>query len=168
MVNRRIHMGKIKEIIRLHEAGLSIRKIAVALSVSRPVVSQYTVDWKSNGLKYSSISNISDTRLLELLGKKKKESQRYRDLSTNFSYYTKELKKKGVTLYLLWEEYISKYPHGYKYSQFCYHYQLWRQSSSVTMHIEHKAGDNGFVDFAGKTLKIVERITQGYLPRLET
>ena len=159
MVNRRIHMGKIKEIIRLHESGLSIRKIAVALSVSRPVVSQYTVDWKSSGLKYKSISDISDTRLLELLGKKRGESQKYRALADNFDYYTKELKKKGVTLYLLWEEYIAKYPHGYKYSQFCYHYQIWRQLDNVTMHIEHKAGDKCFVDFAGQTLQIVDRLT---------
>ena len=38
MVNRRIRMGKIKEIIRLYESGLSIRKIAQALTISRPVV----------------------------------------------------------------------------------------------------------------------------------
>ena len=80
MVNRRIRMGKIKEIIRMHEAELSIRKIAAALAVSRPVVSQYIIDYKSSGLKYSSIANISDTKLLELLGKKKQESQKYREL----------------------------------------------------------------------------------------
>ncbi|MDP3012185.1 MAG: hypothetical protein Q8N27_05650 [Candidatus Hydromicrobium sp.] len=80
MVNRRIRMGKIKEIIRMHEAELSIRKIAAALAVSRPVVSQYIIDWRASGLKYSSIANISDTKLLELLGKKKQESQKYREL----------------------------------------------------------------------------------------
>jgi predicted transcriptional regulator len=79
MVNRRIRMGKIKEIIRMHEAELSIRKIAAALAVSRPVVSQYIIDWRASGLKYSSIANISDTKLLELLGKKKQESQKYRE-----------------------------------------------------------------------------------------
>ncbi|MFZ3085843.1 MAG: hypothetical protein WA120_00720 [Candidatus Hydromicrobium sp.] len=80
MVNRRIRMGKIKEIIRMHEAELSIRKIAQALVVSRPVVSQYIIDWRASGLKYSSIANISDTKLLELLGKKKQESQKYMEL----------------------------------------------------------------------------------------
>lgn len=152
-------MGKIKEIIRLYEAGLSIRKIAVALAISRPVVTQYIIDWKSSGLKYKNIVNISDTALLELLGKKKTESQKYRELAAGFSYYTKELKKKGVTLYTLWEEYIEKYPAGYKYTQFCYHYQIWRQADSVTMHIEHKAGDKCFVDFTGAKLSIVDRLT---------
>lgn len=159
MVNRRIRMGKIKEIIRMHEAELSIRKIAAALAVSRPVVSQYIIDWRASGLKYSSIANISDTKLLELLGKKKQESQKYRELSKHFDYYTKELKKKGVTLALLWEEYIEKHPDGYKYAQFCYHYQIWRQLDNVTMHIEHKAGDKCFVDFAGAKLQIVDRLT---------
>ena len=102
MVNRRIRMGKIKEIIRLHEAGLSVRKIAAALAVSRPVVSQYIIDYKSSGLKYKNIVNISDIRLLELLGKKRQESQKYRQLTENFGYFTKELKKKGVTLHILW------------------------------------------------------------------
>ena len=159
MVNRRIRMGKIKEIIRLYEAGLSIRKIAQALVISRPVVSQYIIDYRSSGLKYKNIANISDTKLLELLGKKKKESQKYRELAVNFDYYTKELKKKGVTLHILWEEYIEKHPDGYKYTQFCYHYQIWRQLDNVTMHIEHKAGDKCFVDFAGAKLQIADRLT---------
>lgn len=145
MVNRRIRMGKIKEIIRLYEAGLSIRKIAQALAVSRPVVSQYIINYRSSGLKYKNIANISDTRLLELLGKKKKESQKYKELAVNFDYYTKELKKKGVTLHILWEEYMQKYPDGYKYTQFCYHYQIWRQAGNVTMHLKHKAFISCFV-----------------------
>jgi transposase len=152
-------MGKLKEIIRLNEAGLSIRKIAAALAVSRPVVTQYIIDFKASGLKYKNITNISDTELLELLGKKKTESQKYRELADGFGYFTKELKKKGVTLHTLWEEYIAKYPDGYKYTQFCYHFQIWRQVESVTMHIEHKAGDKCFVDFTGEHMQIVDRQT---------
>jgi transposase len=152
-------MGKLKEIIRLHEAGLSIRKISAALVVSRPVVSQYIIDLKASGLKYKNITNISDTELLELLGKKKTEGQKYRELADGFGYYTKELKKKGVTLHTLWEEYIAKYPDGYRYTQFCYHFQIWRQADNVTMHIEHKAGDKCFVDFTGERMIIVDAKT---------
>ena len=159
MANRRINMGKIKEILRLYESGLSYRKIAAALAISRPIVSQYIIDYRASGLNYNCLKNLSDTKLLELLGKKRQECQKYKDLSDNFAYYTKELKKKGVNLYLLWQEYIEKYPDGYKYSQFCYHYQVWRQLDSVTMHIEHKAGDKCFIDFAGQTLQIVDRKT---------
>jgi len=65
-------------------------------------VSQYIIDYRASGLGYNSVKNLSDTKLLELLGKKRQEYAKYRELSDNFAYYTKELKKKGVTLYLLW------------------------------------------------------------------
>ena len=46
---------------------------------------------------------------------------------------------------------------GLSYSQFCYHFQVWRDGDEVTMHIEHKVGDKLFVDFAGKKLTVSER-----------
>jgi len=57
---------------------------------------------------------------------------------------------------ILWNEYQKKYPDGYSYSQFCYHFQIWRNASKVTMHIEHKAGDKMFVDYGGDRLVIVD------------
>jgi transposase len=58
---------------------------------------------------------------------------------------------------ILWNEYQKKHPDCYSYSQFCYHFQVWRNASRVTMHIEHKAGDKMFVDYAGDKLVIVDR-----------
>jgi transposase len=60
---------------------------------------------------------------------------------------------------ILWNEYQKKHPDCYSYSQFCYHFQVWRNASKVTMHIEHKAGDKMFVDYAGDKLAIVDRKT---------
>ncbi len=59
----------------------------------------------------------------------------------------------------LWEEYIAENPDGYSRSQFSYHFQVWRRSCDLVMHIEHKAGDKMFVDFAGKKLFITDKIT---------
>ncbi|MEE8423299.1 MAG: IS21 family transposase [Thermodesulfobacteriota bacterium] len=70
-----------------------------------------------------------------------------------------ELKKTGVTLMILWNEYQKENPDGYSYSQFCYHFQVWRNASKVTMHIEHKVGDKMFVDYAGDKRAIVDRKT---------
>jgi len=161
MANKRVSMNKIREIIRLNEeAGLSYRKIAHALKISRPVVSQYIADFKVNGLKYTDIKDISDTELLELLEKKKKESQeRYKKLSEYFEYFVQELKRTGVNRHVLWEEYRKEHPDGYSYSRFCYHFQVWKNASEVTMHIDHKAGDKAFIDFAGKKLSIIARET---------
>ena len=60
---------------------------------------------------------------------------------------------------ILWKEYQKQHPDGYSYSQFCYHFQVWRNASKVTMHIEHKVGDKMFVDYAGDKLVIVDRKT---------
>lgn len=152
MANKRVSMQKIREIICFNEeAGLSYRKIAQVLKISHPVVSQYIADFKANGLKYTDIKDISDTELLELLEKKNKDSQeRYKKLSKYFEYFIQELKRTGVNRHVLWEEYKKEHPDGYSYSGFCYHFQVWRNATEVTMHIDHKAGDKAFIDFAGK------------------
>ncbi|MBD3184354.1 IS21 family transposase [Candidatus Poribacteria bacterium] len=59
----------------------------------------------------------------------------------------------------LWERYLKEYPDGYRYTQFCFHFNRWKKSSLPTMRIHHKAGDSMFVDFAGKKLHLVDRKT---------
>ena len=150
MGRRSINMNKIREIIRLDELSFAQRKISRALNVSRPVVAQYLQDFKATGLNYSDIKDMGDDKLADIFFKKKTKSKRYQALSEQFSYIAQELKRTGVTLYLLWEEYRREHPDGYSYSQFCYHFQIWRNHSPLTMHIEHKAGDKMFVDFTGQ------------------
>lgn len=133
-------MEKLREILRLSEISkLSCREIAAALNISKTVVSQYIGEFQEAKLSYSDIQGISDSDLIERLGKKKRQSEKYRILESYFRYFTVELKKTGVTLYLLWQEYIAKHPDGYGHSQFCYHYQVWREASKATIHLEHKA-----------------------------
>lgn len=163
MANRRTSMNKIREVIRLHtESGLTNRQISRALNVSRPVISQYLISFKMSGLTYESIKLMKDDTLAEtlLMGVNRKESEKYRILFSRFEDYAKELKKTGVTLQVLWNEYKNTNPSGYSYSQFCYHYQVWRNTSSVTMHLDHKAGDKMYVDFTGKKLQIYDTKTK--------
>jgi len=156
MANRRVTMRKIRELFRLYEkCGLTNRQIAKALNISRPVVGQYLTNFKRCGNRYNDIKRMSDNELLEALeAKKKKECERYNTLSDKFPYFAKELKKRGVTLYLLWQEYKRRYPDGYSYSQFCYHFQVWRSLSSLSIYIEHKAVEKMFVDFTGERIKV--------------
>lgn len=161
MPMRRISMNKIREIIRLdQDCKLGQRAIARALSISRSVVGDYIQKIKSSGLDYKTARELDDDTLLEIVeGTGKVQSARYQVLRGNFEYFTKELKRAGVTLERLWQEYRIEHPDGYGYSQFCYHFQVWRDASDISMHIEHKAGDKVFVDFAGKKLHIVNRDT---------
>lgn len=154
-------MKNIREIIRLYtEQELSQRKISLIVNVSRPVISEYIKSFKKTGLSYNDIKILDDDALLLLLVEKKtNNNKRYKVLSDRFEYMAHELKKRGVTLTLLWEEYKKEYPNGYSLSQFLYHYQVWRGSSEITMHIEHKAGDKLYVDYAGKKLQLTDRLT---------
>ncbi|MGA2091107.1 MAG: IS21 family transposase [Endomicrobiales bacterium] len=150
-------MNKIREILRLSEdCGLTQRTIEKALGVSRPVVSQYISYFKATGLSYEATTAMGDDELLEALGKRRKEeSEQYRILADKFEYYATEIKRVGVTMRLLWEEYRKEHKDGYGHTQFCYHFQVWRDALDVTMHMEHKAGEKMFVDYAGKKIRII-------------
>lgn len=169
MAKKKVTMNKIREIIRFaEEMGLSNRKIGQALRISHPVVGQYISDIRACGLTYQDIKEMSDTELLDLLEKRKSERQgRYGPISEKFEHYVQELKRPGVNRLVLWEEYRKECPDGYSYSQFCYHLQVWLNGGDATMHLEHKAGDKAFVDFAGKKLNIVNPWT-GEFKEVET
>jgi transposase len=152
-------MNKVREIIRLNEqCNLGQRAIARALNISRPVVKAYINKIQSSGLDCSMIKNIDDDTLLQIVeGTRMSNSDRYQVLRMKFDYFLKELKRTGVTLERLWQEYQDEHPDGYSYSQLCYHFQVWRSTSELTMHMDHKVGDKVFVDFSGKHLQIVDK-----------
>lgn len=157
----RISMEKVREIIRLDEqSGLSQRKIARALQITRPVVAEYLRKISAAGLTYADIRDMDDGSLLTAIeGDRKTNNERFNTLKDLFEYIIKELKRPGVTLQRLWEEYRAEHPDGYGYSQFCFHFQTWRNTTELTMHLEHKAGDKMFVDFTGQKLSIVDKET---------
>jgi transposase len=72
----------------------------------------------------------------------------------------RELRRKRVTLSIVWEEYIAGEPDGYRYSRFCELYRAWEGRLSVTMRQSHPAGDKLFVDYAGDGVPVViDRLT---------
>ncbi len=160
MPRGRTSMEKIREIKRLNEYGLSDRAISRTIGVSRPVVKEYLDKIRAAELDFAALKNMDDETLTEIIkGSKNSTSERYQVLSGQFDYIATELKRPGVTLWRLWDEYKAKNPDGYSYSQFCFHFQLWRSTSEITMHLEHKVGDKMFIDFAGKKLHITDKKT---------
>lgn len=154
-------MNKTREIIRLKvECGLSERQISGAINVSRPIVSKCLKAFKPTGLEYHQIKELGDTTLEELLFGTRKSSTKAEELITRFPEYVKELKKKGVTLQLLWEEYIEEVPDGLRSTQFNHHFRKWCSDEEISMHIDHRAGDKMFIDYTGHKLQIVDRKTR--------
>lgn len=148
----KISMKKIREILRLkEECGLSNREIGRILQISHPVVGEYLNNFRRSGRTYWETIDLPDTQLLELLNRGcRKESKSLSELRELFPRMAIELKKKGVTLQLLWEEYKSDREIFYRYSRFCYHFQVWSENAKIAAHFEHNPGKEMFVDFAGQ------------------
>jgi len=161
MPRNRINVEKIREILRLYlELNFSIREISKAIGVSKTSVGEYIAEFKRTGLTYHDITNKSDTDIVDLFEKSNKSaSPLYEDLSKEFTYIEKELKRPGVTLYLLWEEYAQHTQGGFSYSRFCHHYRMWKGKQKPDMHMEHKAGDKMYADFTGKKMHYVDPFT---------
>ena len=68
----------------------------------------------------------------------------------------KALKSRGNIKEMLWKEYAVQHPDGYRLSQFKHHYLLWKKVRNPILHIEHKAGEKMYVDYAGEKLRIVD------------
>jgi transposase len=158
MGRRRTGVKKVRDIIRYdHTTDLSERQIARALGISRTVVAKALQAFRASGLEYSSVEQMPDSELQKSLGQEKvpQGGSRYAELSALFPEMAIELKKRGVTLQLLWETYIGEHPNGYQYSQFWLHFRRWRKSEEISMHIEYKAGEAMLVDWAGDKLEVV-------------
>lgn len=149
----RISMERAREIIRLHAAGNSRRCIARIIGVSRPVVSEYLAAFTISGMSVENALACSDGELITTLFGERETTARYHILARRFERMSEELTRTGVTLNLLWEEYRREHPDGFAYTQFCHHYSQWRDKSEISMHLEHKAGEKIFVDFAGDTMQ---------------
>lgn len=153
-------MEKIREILRLSEKGISKREMERATNVSRPVITEYLNLFKINQLTYSQIQNIGDDALSNLLFPNAKSvPEKRKQLLSLLPEYAKELTRPGVTLQLLWEEYKGKESDCYSYSQFCFHFQVWKAQLDISMHQEMKAGDKLFVDYTGNKLRLMDKNT---------
>jgi transposase len=153
-------MRKIKEVLRLkHEKNLGIKKIARSCSIGNGTVSDYLQRAKAAGLSWPLDPELDDTALeqkLFPLSPKKAKGDRP---EPDWSDIHKELKRKGVTQFLLWQEYKEINPEGYQYSWFCDLYRKWSGRVDLVMRQEHRAGDKLFVDYAGQTIPIINRTT---------
>ena len=85
--------------------------------------------------------------------------QRYKVLSSYFSYFLKELSKVGCTKEKLWKDYLCEHPDGYGSSQFNYHLNHWLKRSKVSGKLNHEYGEKLFVDYTGKKLQITDKTT---------
>jgi transposase len=151
-------MRKIREVLRLAlGAGLELRKIERSLLVSHATAASYIAKAKAAGLSWP-LPDALDDGALERLFFPKPASSSPRPLP-DWEYVRRELRKKIVTKILLWEEYKNIHPDGYQLAQFYELYNRWAGKLDLVMRQEHRAGEKMFVDYAGPTIPIMDRLT---------
>ena len=159
MSKKRISMRKIKEVLRLKfEAGLTYDAISRSCNIGHTTVGEYLKRAQESGLRWPIPEDMDDNLLEKLLYPQSPNKDTERPLP-DWNYVHKELKKKSVTLFLLWQEYKETHPDGYEYSWFCRNYKEWSGKIDVTMRFNHKAGEKLFVDYAGHTIPIIDKRT---------
>lgn len=148
-------MKKIRESLKLlWEQGLGARQTARACRASHSTVLEYERRALDAGLDWEQ-AKAMDSGTLERRLFPRKAMEPLRPLP-EWAELHDELKRPGVTLQLLWEEYREVHPEGYQYSRFCDLYRDWRGKLDLSMRQDHKAGEKVFVDYCGHTVAVVE------------
>tara|TARA_B100000524_G_scaffold273605_1_gene151404 strand:- start:883 stop:2403 length:1521 start_codon:yes stop_codon:yes gene_type:complete len=149
-------MRKILETLRLREQlGFGNRQIARALQTGHSTVADYLRRAELAGIDYQIALALGHEELEHRLFPPKAPASVKRP-QPNWAYIHTELKRKYVTLDLLWREYKQAHPDGLEYSSFCESYKKWAGKIDVSMRQHHAPADKLFVDYAGTTIDVVD------------
>jgi len=153
-------MRKAREILRLkHELGLTNRQIGASLHLSHVSVGKYLQRAGSTGLGWPLPAGTDEGQLWELLRAAQRPPEAAGRPLPPMAQVHQELRRPGVTLQLLWEEYRRESPAGYAYTQFCEYYKRFRTQLEPSLRQSYKAGEKLFVDWAGQTIPLHDPTT---------
>ncbi len=160
MAAKRIDIMDVRQLIQLKIKGESNRSCSVILGIHRNTVNYYVRQLKATGQEYSSLQELTDAGLKELFPTRTlSDIDRYEELAQYFSYFKEQLHLPGGTREFLWKEYLQKHPEGYGYTQFNEHFNNWLGQTNASGKFEHRAGDKLLVDYCGKKLQIVDKLS---------
>jgi len=159
MANKTIDMSKVRQILRLFTQGRSKLEISRQTGCSRNTIKRYISRFLQEKLVFEELSGVSDAELEALFGGSQpvEPDARYDALQRMLPDLEKRYKQRGVTIDLLWREYRQRYPEGYGHTQFHWYFTAYTGRAKPVMHLEHKAGDKMYIDFAGEKLSITDR-----------
>jgi len=162
MAGKTKDMSKVKQMLRLHQNGVSNRQIAKELSIDKETVNRYVKRARRDPLALNELLKLDDPVLQHRMtgGNPAYPDNRFEVLKGKLSYFEKELERKHVTLKTLWEEYIAEEPDGYSLTQFRYHFRQHtkarRKTPSSILKDLYVPGEKLFIDFAGDTMEYIE------------
>jgi len=150
-------MRKIREVLRLSAAGHGQRAIAQSVRIGRSTVGDCLGRARVAGIAWPT--DLDDAALENALYPPRPASPSECRSIPNWADMHREMRRKHVTLFLLWEEYKGIHPEGFQYSWFCRHYREYAGKVDLVMRQQHRAGETTFVDYAGQTVPVVDRET---------
>lgn len=156
MPAKRLSMRKIKEVLRLRARGLSDREIARSLGIGRSTVRRFRKRAEEADLVWPLPEGLTDGALEARLFPPHPPPGTHERPTPDWKTVHDELRRRGVTLQLLWLEYKEASPDGYQYSRFCDLFREWKGSIDPVLRQEHRAGEKVFVDYAGQTVAVVD------------
>lgn len=157
-------MRKIEDVLRLHAQGMSTRRIALATGVGKTTVIEYLRRAAVAGLSWPLPEGLDEEALERRVFPPPPPSQDRQFAAADWAMVHRELKRPGVTLALLWDEYRGQHPDGYGYSAFCEHYRRWVGRLSPVMRQRHVAGERMFVDYSGTRMTVIDPVTGAARP----
>lgn len=167
MPTPRVLMSKIRQALQLlADSGLSRRQVAAALGISKTTVSEIALYARDAGVGWPMAATLSDDELQARLYPPPRPRSTARS-EPDYAGLHQELKRPGVTLQLLWQEYrAAAGERAYRYSAFCDKYRAWAKLLKRSMRQVHPAGERLFVDYAGQTMPVVDP-TSGEIRRAQ-
>jgi transposase len=157
MPQERLSMSKIREVLRLKHSQLSERAISRSCQISHSTVHEYLKRAAYAGLSWPLPEDLDEEHLyVRLYPEDKQAAFKVAEAIPDFKKVHEELKKRNVTLRLLWTEYRETYPQGYGYSQYCELYRRYTHKLDPPMRLHHKAGEKLYVDYAGDTIPVTD------------
>jgi transposase len=153
-------MSNIRHILRLYSQKQTMSEIIIQTGINRATLKKYIADFKENKLTFAEIDELNDKDLGELFTKPDERfCEKIQTLYSLFPTIEKELRQRGVTQWLLWQEYKVKYTDHASRGQFNFHFKEWKGRIQPAMRQEHKAGDKLYIDFAGVKLSLINKET---------
>ena len=154
---------RVKNILRCYASGMGIKETASLFCTSRNTVRKYVRLFLSSGKSIEQLLSLSDEQLHEIFGcpesRHREPSARKIELEALLPGYVSRLTRKGTSIRKLFKEYHAEYPEGYQLSSFKRIVREYRFHIKVVGHVEHYAGDQMYIDFAGDRLEVVDEMT---------
>jgi len=157
---RELTMRQLRYLLRLHHDGVSAREIGRLLGVARSTIQDNLKRAAAAGLQWPLADDVTDEVLEQrLFGRAAIAAGQRRRIEPDWADLARELKRPGVTMMVLWEEYREAHREGYGYSRFCDLLRGFERRLTPVMRQHHVAGDKAFVDYSGKRIGIADPAT---------